>query len=34
MDYVMDILYVGGIIGFFLLIWVLVVGCEKLGGRS
>ena len=33
MDYVMDILYVGGIAGFFLLIWALVQGCDKLGEK-
>jgi hypothetical protein len=31
MDVVMDILYVGGIAGFFLLVWALAQACDKLG---
>ncbi|WP_394780732.1 potassium ABC transporter ATPase [Undibacterium sp.] len=34
MDYLMDILYVGGIVLFFLLIWALAKGCDALGGRA
>ncbi len=34
MDYLMDILYVGGIALFFLLVWALALGCDKLGGRA
>ncbi len=34
MNYLMDILYVGGIAGFFLLVWALAQACEKLGGKA
>jgi hypothetical protein len=34
MDYLMDILYVGGVVVFFLLIWALAQGCDKLGGGA
>jgi len=34
MDYLMDILYVGGITGFFLLMWAMVKACEKLGDKA
>ncbi len=34
MDYWTDVLYVGGIAVFFLLIWALVLGCDKLGGKA
>ncbi|HTD04545.1 potassium ABC transporter ATPase [Undibacterium sp.] len=30
----MDILYVGGVVVFFLLIWALAQGCDKLGGGA
>jgi len=34
MDYVMDIAYVGAIAGFFLLLWAMVKGCDKLGAKA
>ncbi len=34
MDMLMDILYVGGIAGFFLLVWALAQACDNLGAKS
>ncbi|WP_188568577.1 potassium ABC transporter ATPase [Undibacterium terreum] len=34
MDYLLDIFYVGGMLAFFLLIWALAKGCDKLGGQA
>jgi hypothetical protein len=34
MEYVMDIVYVGGIAAFFLLVWALTQACDKLGAKS
>jgi len=34
MDYLMDIVYAGGIVAFFLLTWALARGCDKLGDRA
>jgi hypothetical protein len=34
MDYLMDVMYVGGIAGFFLLVWALAQACDKLGAKS
>lgn len=34
MEYVMDIVYTGGIVTFFLLVWALTQGCDKLGAKS
>jgi hypothetical protein len=34
MDVLMDVLYGGGIAGFFLLVWAMAHACEKLGEKS
>jgi len=34
MDYLMEILYVGGLAVFFLLVWALIQVCDKLGAKA
>lgn len=34
MEFLMDVVYVGGIVGFFLLVWALAQACDKLGGKA
>ena len=34
MELLTDILYAGGIVIFFLMIWILMLVCEKLGAKS
>lgn len=34
MDYLMEILYVGGLGVFFLLVWALIQACDKLGAKA
>jgi hypothetical protein len=34
MDMLMDVLYVGGIAGFFLLVLALAQACDKLGAKT
>ncbi|MFZ6760168.1 potassium ABC transporter ATPase [Undibacterium sp. Ji50W] len=34
MDYLMEILYVGGLLVFFLLVWALIQACDKLGAKA
>ena len=34
MENIVDILYVGGIVGFFLLVVALAVGCQKMENKQ
>lgn len=29
----MDVIYIGGLVVFFALIWAFAAGCDKLGGK-
>ena len=33
MEYLMEFLYLAGIGVFFLLVWALAIGCDKLGAK-